>query len=54
MPNVCPKTNIRGSGYVKPEVKDVKANEELQKLLEARAKQDAKYFPTLSVEKKVD
>ena len=49
MPKGCSKCTVRGSGYVKPDVKDTKGtkiDEELQKLLLARAQQDIKYFPS--------
>jgi len=50
-PKGCHGHSIRGSGYVKPDAKDSKTNDALkgdvQKMLEARALQDAKFFPTL-------
>lgn len=46
----CHGHSIRGSGYVKPESGDgKKMSEDLQKLLEARTSQDARYFPTAAV-----
>jgi len=52
MPNKCPKCAIQGSGYVKPETKDPKAESDLQKLLAIRAQQDAKYYPPTPVDPK--
>ena len=42
----CHGHSIRGSGYVKPDSKDTKINDDIQRLIAARQLQDAKYFPT--------
>jgi hypothetical protein len=47
-PKGCHGHSIRGSGYVKPDAKDSKMNDDVQRLLAARALQDAKYFPSYS------
>jgi len=41
----CHGHSIRGSGYVKPDSKDTKINDDVQRLIAARQSQDAKYFP---------
>jgi hypothetical protein len=41
----CHGHSIRGSGYVKPDSKDTKINDDIQRLIAARQLQDAKYFP---------
>ena len=47
-PKGCHGHSIRGSGYVKPDSKDSKINDDVKKMMDARAQQDAKFFPTLS------
>ena len=56
MPPKCPARNIRGSGYVKPDVKpDGKMEADMKKMLETRAQQDKNYFPETRIPKdKVD
>ena len=44
-PKGCHGHSIRGTGYVKPDAKDSKMNDDVQKLLAARALQDSTYFP---------
>lgn len=48
-PKGCHGHSIRGSGYVKPDSKDKdsKMNDDVKKMMDARAQQDAKFFPTL-------
>ena len=46
-PKGCHGHSIRGSGYVKPESKDSKIHDDVKKMMDARAQQDAKFFPTL-------
>jgi hypothetical protein len=44
----CPKCEIRGSGYVKPDKKDPALDSDLQKMIALREQQDTKYFPNYS------
>ena len=46
-PKGCHGRNTCGSGYVKPDSKDSKINDDVKKMMDARAQQDAQFFPTL-------
>ena len=46
-PKGCHGRNTCGSGYVKPDSNDKAIHDDVKKMMEARAQQDAKFFPTL-------
>ena len=50
-PKGCHGHSIRGSGYVKPDAKDKDKDktihDDVKKMMDARAQQDARFFPTL-------
>lgn len=53
MPRNCHGLSIKGSGYVKPDNVSADSSrmaEEMKKLLDARAQQDAKFFPQAPVQ----
>ena len=52
MPRNCHGLSIKGSGYVKPDSASADSSRmaaEMKKLLDARAQQDAKFFPQATV-----